>query len=172
MSDIRMTAKLKGAADVARSTRPFGFSEAAKKRGEKAVVGDVRGVFAIPSQAFEELRKSDPAAADRFWANVQNRRFARAQAAPTRSGSGWNDLRVGRPDPSLHKGGHSADQSRSRWSPARRRSTRTSPASSAASDSPRALWIVDCGLWIAAFPKPGEWIQPNSKQKRRHMGYG
>jgi hypothetical protein len=135
MSDIRVTAKLKGGADVARllrrhpekvgrtleslvkqearglavelarNTRPFGFSEAAKKRGEKAVAGDVRGVFAIPSQAFEELRKSDPAAADRFWANIENRRFARAQAALTRSGSGWNDLRVGRLDPSFHKWG-------------------------------------------------------------------
>jgi len=115
MSGIRMTAKLKGGADVARllsrhpekvgrtleslvkqearglavelarNTRPVGFSEAAEKRGEKAVAGDIRGVLAIPPQAFEELRKSDPAAADRFWANIQNRRFARAQVALTRS---------------------------------------------------------------------------------------
>ena len=132
---VRFTAKLKGEADVirllrrhpekisrtleslvkqearglavelARNTRPFGFSEAAKKRGEKAVANDIRGVFAIPSDAFAEIRMSDPAAADRFWANIQNRRFTRAETALRNASSGWNDLRVGRLDPALHQWG-------------------------------------------------------------------
>ena len=133
--DIRFTAKLKGDANVARLlrrhpekiartleslvkqeargmavelaryTRPYGFSERAKKKGEKAVAADIRGVFTVPSAAYEELQKSDPAAADRFWANIQNRRFARAQTALRGSKSAWNDLPVGRLDPSLHKWG-------------------------------------------------------------------
>jgi hypothetical protein len=133
MSDIRLTARLKGGADVARLlkrypekvgrtleslvkqearglavelaryTRPFGFSQTARRRGEKAVGSDIVSVFAIPSEAFEVIRKSDPGAADRFWANIQNRRFARAQTALRNSNSAWNDLQVGRLDPKLHR---------------------------------------------------------------------
>lgn len=93
------------AVELARNTRPFGFSEKAKKSGEAAAAQDIRGVFAIPSDAFAEIRKSDPAAADRFWSNIQNRRFTRAETALRNSSSGWNDLRVGRLDPALHQWG-------------------------------------------------------------------
>ena len=41
--------------------------------------------------------------ADRFWANIQNRRFARARQALAESPSKWRDLPVGRLDPKLHK---------------------------------------------------------------------
>jgi len=54
------------AVELARNTRPFGFSEKAKKRGEGSVAGDIGMVFGLPSEAFTEIRKSDPAAADRF----------------------------------------------------------------------------------------------------------
>lgn len=129
---IRFTAKLKGASDVvrllrrhpekvgrtleslvkqearglavelARNTRPFGFSEKAKQRGEFSVAQDIGLVYALPSDAFAEMRKSDPEAADRFWANIQNRRFTRAENALRNSSSGWKDLSVGRLDPKLH----------------------------------------------------------------------
>lgn len=132
---VRFTAKMKGASDVARllrrypekvgrtllslvkqesrglsvelarNTRPFGFSEKARKTGENAVAKDIMGVFALPSDAFEEIRKSDPAAADRFWANIQNRRFSRAENNLRQTSSGWKDLSVGRLDPKLHKWG-------------------------------------------------------------------
>ena len=132
---IRFTTKLKGASDVvrllrrhpdkvgrtleslvkqegrglavelARNTRPFGFSEKARKLGEGAVAGDINGVFALPSDAFEEIRKSDPEAADRFWANIQNRRFSRAENNLRQTSSGWKDLSVGRLDPKLHQWG-------------------------------------------------------------------
>jgi hypothetical protein len=135
MSDVRFTAKLKGASDVARllrrypekvgrtllslvkqearglsvelarNTRPFGFSEKARKTGEDAVAKDISGVFALPSDAFAEIRKSDPAAADRFWSNVQNRRFSRAENNLRQTSSGWKDLSVGRLDPKLHQWG-------------------------------------------------------------------
>ena len=82
--------------ELARNTRPFGFSEKARKTGEKAVAKDIGGVFALPSDAFEEIRKSDPAAADRFWANIQNRRFSRAENNLRQTRSGWKDLTVGR----------------------------------------------------------------------------
>lgn len=130
---IRFTAKMKGASDVARmlkrhpekvgrtleslvkqearglavelarNTRPFGFGEKAKQRGEKAVAGDINRVFVVPSDAYDKMRLLDPAAADRFWANIQNRRFARAQQALGSSNSPWKNLPVGRLDPNLHQ---------------------------------------------------------------------
>lgn len=132
---IKFTAKLKGASDVARllnrhpekvgrtleslvkqearglavelarNTRPFGFSQKARKLGEKAVAKDIMGAFALPSDAFEEIRKSDPETADRFWSNIQNRRFARAENHLRQTSSDWKDLSVGRLDPKLHKWG-------------------------------------------------------------------
>lgn len=90
------------AVELARNTRPFGFSEKAKKRGEQSVGQDISLVYAIPSDAHAEMRKSDPAAADRFWANIQNRRFSRAEKALQSSNSNWKDLSVGRLDPQLH----------------------------------------------------------------------
>lgn len=90
------------AVELARNTRPFGFSEKAKKIGEKAVARDIGRVFALPSDAYEKIKGSDPASADRFWANIQNRRFARAETALHSSNSDWKDLSVGRLDPKLH----------------------------------------------------------------------
>lgn len=91
------------AVELARNTRPFGFSDKAKERGEKAVAGDINRVFAVPLDAFEKTKAADPAAADRFWANIQNRRFARAEQALKSSNSPWKDLPVGRLDPKLHQ---------------------------------------------------------------------
>jgi hypothetical protein len=73
--------------------------------GAKAVAKDISGVFALPSDAYEQIRKSDPDAADRFWANIQNRRFKRAENNLRQTSSGWQDLAVGRLDPKLHKWG-------------------------------------------------------------------
>ncbi len=91
------------AVELARNTRPFGFSEKAKKRGEKAVAGDIIKVFALPSDAFEKTKPADPGAADRFWVDIQNRRFSKAQKTLQASSSPWKDLPVGRLDPKLHK---------------------------------------------------------------------
>ena len=91
--------------ELARNTRPFGFSDKARKIGEEAVARDISGVFALPSDAFEEIKKSDPEAADRYWANIQNRRFKRAEKNLRQSSSGWNDVAVGRLDPNLHQWG-------------------------------------------------------------------
>lgn len=91
--------------ELARNTRPFGFSDKARKIGEDAVARDISGVFALPSHAFEEIKKSDPEAADRYWANIQNRRFKRAEKNLRQSSSGWNDVAVGRLDTNLHQWG-------------------------------------------------------------------
>ena len=91
------------AVELARNTRPFGFSEKAKQRGEGAVAGDINRVFAVPSAAYDNMRLLDPAAADRFWANIQNRRFARAEQSLKSSNSPWKTLPVGRLDPKLHQ---------------------------------------------------------------------
>ena len=91
------------AVELARNTRPFGFSDKAKKRGEGAVAGDINRVFVVPSDAFEKTKTTDPAAADRFWANIQNRRFARAEQSLKSSNSPWKNLPVGRLDPKLHQ---------------------------------------------------------------------
>ena len=91
------------AVELARNTRPYGFSEKAKKRGEKAVAGDILSVFATPDQAYESAKAADMTHADRFWAHIQNRRFARARKALSESTSKWKDLPVGRLDPKLHQ---------------------------------------------------------------------
>ena len=91
------------AVELARNTRPFGFSEKAKKRGEKAVGKDIQKVFATPGQAYESAMAQDMGPADRFWANIQNRRFARARQALAESPSKWKTLPVGRLDPKFHK---------------------------------------------------------------------
>jgi len=62
-------------------------------------------VFALPSDAFEKTKLADPVAADRFWSNIQNRRFSRAEKTLQSSNSQWKDLSVGRLDPALHKWG-------------------------------------------------------------------
>jgi hypothetical protein len=91
------------AVELARNTRPFGFSEKAKKRGEKAVAGDIIKVFALPSDAFEKTKPAAPAAADRFWADIKNRRFSKAEKTLQSSNSPWKDLPVSRLDPKHHQ---------------------------------------------------------------------
>src|SRR5210317_1648784 len=63
------------AVELARNTKPFGFSQKAKKRGEKAVAKDILKVFATPDQAYESAKAADMTHANRFWAHIQNRRF-------------------------------------------------------------------------------------------------
>lgn len=91
------------AVELARNTRPHGFSQKARKRGEKAVASDIRRVFATPERAYETMKGADPASADRFWAQIQNRRFARAQRTLAGSTSKWNHLTVSRLDPKHHQ---------------------------------------------------------------------
>lgn len=98
------------AVELARNTRPFGFGEKAKKRGEKAVAKDIHKVFATPEQAYQTAKAADMTEADRFWAHIQNRRFARAKQALAASPSKWKDLPVGRLDPKWHKASRTGPQ--------------------------------------------------------------
>ncbi len=91
------------AVELARNTRPFGFSEKAKKLGEKAVAGDILKVFATPDQAYESAQTANSPHADRFWAHIQNRRLARARQALAESPSKWKHLPLGRLDPKHHQ---------------------------------------------------------------------
>ncbi|MCH7228783.1 hypothetical protein [Haloferula sp. A504] len=91
------------AVELARNTRPHGFSQKARKRGEKAVAKDIQKVYILPEQAYESAMSQDMTHADRFWANIQNRRFARARQALAESPSKWRDLPLGRLDPKHHK---------------------------------------------------------------------
>lgn len=91
------------AVELARNTKPFGFSQKALARGEGAVAKDITKVFALPSDAYEDMRKTEPATADTFWAHIANRRFARARKTLATSNSAWKNLSVGRLDPKLHK---------------------------------------------------------------------
>ena len=196
MSDVRFTAKLKGGSDVARllnrypekvgrtleslvkqearglavelarNTRPFGFSEAAKKRGEKAVAKDIGKVFALPSEAFEKTKLADPAAANRFWANIQNRRFARAEKVLQSSNSTWKELSVGRLDPKLHS------QNRN----ARGQVKRRSPAQIVTSPKARETYIARIqrrvgfakGTWINAAKAIGGRVRGAAQWTTRH----
>jgi hypothetical protein len=133
MSDVRITATMHGASNVARllsrhpekigrtleslvkqeargmavelarHTRPFGFGESAKARGEKAVRADIHRVYKPPAEAYEQMKKVDPALADRFWAAVTNRRFVKANKVMQDSSSPMHGVSMGRLDPSLHK---------------------------------------------------------------------
>jgi hypothetical protein len=67
------------------------------------VAGDIIKVFAVPADAFEKTKPGASAAADRFWANMQNRRFSRAEKTLQSSNSPWKDLSIGRLDPKLHQ---------------------------------------------------------------------
>jgi hypothetical protein len=91
------------AVELARNTRPYGFSQKAKKRGEKAVAGDILKVFATPDQAYKSAQAVDSPHADRFWSHIQNRRFARARQALAESPSKWKHLPVGRLDQTHHQ---------------------------------------------------------------------
>ena len=193
---VRFTAKLKGASDVARllnrypekvgrtleslvkqearglavelarNTRPFGFSEAAKKRGKKAVAGDIGRVFALPSDAYENMRLLEPAIADRFWANIQNRRFSRAEQALKSSTSNWKNLSVGRLDPKLHH------QSRNIHGEV----TRRFPAQIVTSPKARETYIAKIqkrvgfakGAWINAAKAIGGRVRGSEQWVTRH----
>ena len=91
------------AIELARFTRPFGFAESSKKRGERSVTADIRRVYKPPAEVFEKLKLVDPSLADRFWADVSNRRFARANRDLQDPHSPMSGLTIGRLDPFFHK---------------------------------------------------------------------
>ncbi|NQW99819.1 hypothetical protein HQ447_04105 [bacterium] len=197
MSDIRFTARMTGASDVARllnrhpeeigrtleslvkqearglavelarNTRPFGFSEAAKKRGEKAVAGDIGRVFALPSDAFEKTKLADPAAANRFWANIQNRRFSWAAKVLQSSNSQWKELSVGRLDPKLHQANRTGPYANV---------TRRSPAQIVTSPKARDTYIAKIqrrvgfakGAWINTAKAIGGRVRGAAQWATRH----
>jgi hypothetical protein len=155
------------AVELARNTRPFGFSEKAKQRGEKAVAGDINRVFAVPSDAFTEIRKSDSAAADRFWASIQNRRFARAEQTLKASTSQWNTLSVGQLDPKLHQASRTGPHANVR---------RKSPAQVVTSPKARDTYIAKVmkrvgfakGSWINAAKAIGGRVRGAAQWATRH----
>lgn len=155
------------AVELARNTRPFGFSDAAKKRGEKAVAGDINKVFTLPSDAYEKMRLLEPATADRFWANIQSRRFSRAQQTLHSSNSTWKDLSVGRLDPKLHQA--------SRIGP-NANVTRKKPAQIVTSEKARDSYIAKIqkrvgfakGSWINAAKAIGGRVRGAAQWATRH----
>ena len=194
---IKFTAKLKGASDVARllnrypekvgrtleslvkqearglavelarNTRPFGFSQKAKKLGEKAVAGDILKVFATPDQAYESAKAADSTHADRFWANIQNRRFARARQALAESPSKWRNLPVGRLDPKLHQQSRTGPQANV---------VRREPAQIVTNRKPLDTYIAKVqrrvgfakGVWIKAAKAIGGRVRGAAQWATRH----
>lgn len=155
------------AVELARNTMPFGFSEKAKKRGEEAVAKDIGKVFALPSDAYEQMRLLDPVAADRFWANIQNRRFSRAQQSLRSSNSGWKDLTVGRLDPKLHQSSRTGP-----WANV----TRNTPAQIVTSPKARDTYIAKIqkrvgfakASWINAAKAIGGRVRGSAQWVTRH----
>lgn len=197
MSDVKFTTKLKGSSDVARllnrypdkvgrtleslvkqearglavelarNTRPFGFSQKAKKRGEKAVAKDILKVFATPDQAYETANAADSTQADRFWAHIQNRRFARAKQALAASPSKWRDLPVGRLDPKFHQQSRTGPQANV---------TRKEPAQVVTNRKPLDTYIAKVqrrvgfakGVWIKAAKAIGGRVRGAAQWTTRH----
>jgi hypothetical protein len=91
------------AVELARNTRPFGFSDKAKQRGEKAVAKDIYAVYYEPSDAYGAMKSAEPETADKFWANITKRRFAQAQKVLQSSRSSLKNVPVGRLDPKWHR---------------------------------------------------------------------
>jgi len=106
------------AVELARYTRPFGFTGKARLQGEKGVVKDIHKVFAIPSDAYQQIQPADPAAADRFWADVTAGKFARANKTLHNSSASWNTLSIGRLNPRLHAESRNAKGRVTRRTPA------------------------------------------------------
>ena len=196
MSDVRFTAKMRGTADVvrllkqfpqkirrtleslvkqearglavelARHTRPFGFTDKARQQGEKSVAGNIRKVFALPSDAYEQMKQTNPEEADRFWSQVTNRRFSKARQTLAKSSSPWNDLTIGRLDPNLHK------QSRN----GKGRVTRKTPAQIVTSPKALDTYITRIqkrvgfakGSWINAAKAIGGRVRGTAQWATRH----
>ena len=136
------------AVELARNTRPFGFSrEGEEARREGGGRGHPARSSPCPTRPTRARRRRTSGRADRFWANIQNRRFARAgRHSPSRRRSGRLCRSVGsirsstrRAAPVRRRTSRAGSQPRS--SPAARRSTPTSPGSRSGSASPRATWI-------------------------------
>jgi len=104
--------------ELARYTRPFGFGAGARTQGEKGVAKDIHKVFAIPSDAYQQIQPADPAAADRFWADVVAGRFSRANTTLHNSSASWRNLSIGRLDPGLHAASRNAKGRVTRRDPA------------------------------------------------------
>ncbi len=86
------------AVELARNTRPFGFSEKAKKRGEKAVAGDINRVFALPVR---RLRENQTRGSGRrrpvLGEHPESPVLAGASRPSSRPVSNWAALSVGSP---------------------------------------------------------------------------
>ena len=155
------------AVELARNTRPFGFSQKAKKRGENAVAGDILKVFATPDQAYESAKSADSKHADRFWAHIQNRRFARARKVLAESPSKWKNLPVGRLDPKLHQKSRTGPQANV---------TRKEPAQIVTSRKPLDAYIAKIqrrvgfakGTWIKAAKAIGGRVRGAAQWTTRH----
>ena len=155
------------AVELARNTRPFGFSEKAKKRGEKAVAGDIIKVFALPSDAFEKTNPPTPPLpidSGRTSRTVDSPRRKRRSNHPTRRGRIYP---VGRLDPKLHQ------QSRT-WRNAN--VTRRTPAQIVTSPKARDSYIAKIqkrvgfakGSWINAAKAIGGRVRGAAQWATRH----
>jgi hypothetical protein len=91
------------AVELARATRPMGFSYASQMRGEKSVAADIYRVLKPPSFAYERIQETAPELADRFWAAATNRRFAKANQFLNDPASPLKGLSIGRLNPQLHR---------------------------------------------------------------------
>jgi hypothetical protein len=90
------------AVELARYTRPFGFSEKAKQRGEKSICRDIYAVFATPAEAYESMT-ADNGTRDKFWSEITTRKFAKARNTLAQSNSPMKGLAIGRLDPAIHR---------------------------------------------------------------------
>ena len=155
------------AVELARNTRPFGFSQKAKKLGEKAVAGDILKVFATPDQAYESAQAANSPHADRFWAHIQNRRFARARQALAESPSKWKHIPVGRLDPKHHQQSRTGPQANvTRREPAQIVTSRQALNNYIARPQRRVGFAK--GVWIKAAKAIGGRVWGASQWTTRH----
>lgn len=91
------------AVNLAFHTEPFGFSEEAKKKGEEAIYGDIRAVYALASDVYTELMGINPGQAKAFYRYMKEEDYARASGILYDVGSMYARLPIDDVDPHYHQ---------------------------------------------------------------------
>lgn len=93
--------------NLAFHTEPFGFGDDARMKGEEAIRGDIRKVYAIASDVFSELLGINPAQARAFYRYMKEENYARASGILYDVGSVYARLPIDDVVPSFHQGSRS-----------------------------------------------------------------
>lgn len=100
---MRMSAR-RIAVNLTYETEPRGFDGAAEASGKKAILGDLRKVYATATQVYQAILSYDNLnLAKAFYAAMKNGEIEKAREYLAGSVSNWKNLPIGVLDPSVHQ---------------------------------------------------------------------